>query len=295
MAWLEFIVDCNRDIADRLSDLLFQAGAVSVSLSNACEDIVIDAGHDSTPLWTATRVRGLFAGDADAQALKNALLAAGFDAPNIRRVEDRDWEHAWQQHVSPQRHGQRLWILPSFSDEAAHDGACVRLDPGLAFGTGTHPTTALCLDWLDARVRQDCEVIDYGCGSGILGIAAVKLGARDVRCVDNDPGALDTALENARRNGVDERVRLSLPEQLSREPADLLVANIFSTPLIDLAADLAALVKTGGGIALSGILTTQADAVVSAYDKWIAFEPAVARDGWIRLSGERRPVTKNDA
>jgi len=290
VAWLELTFDCDRDSATRLSDYLCEAGAVSVSLSNACEEILIEHDPGTAPLWPVTRIRGLFDSQADLELLKQALQAAGFGAPQVTPVEDREWSRAWQRHVRPQHFGDRLWVLPSFAEAPAGDGVYVRLDPGLAFGTGSHATTALCLDWLAGLALEGKEVIDYGCGSGILAIAAVALGARSARCVDNDAEALATAKKNARNNRVEDRLSFHLPDDLPPRSAEVLVANILSEPLIGLAESLADLLCGGGRIALSGIMSEQAQAVTEAYEGYIAFEAAKSSDGWVRLSGTRLPA-----
>jgi ribosomal protein L11 methyltransferase len=287
VAWFELTLDCDRGTATRLSDFLCEAGAVSVSLSNARKGALIEQDRDAVPLWPATRIRGLFDAKANPESLIRALEAAGFGAAEFTPVEDRDWTLAWQQHVHPRRFGDRLWVLPSFADAPEGNDACVRLDPGLAFGTGGHATTALCLEWLAGLALEGKEVIDYGCGSGILAIAAVTLGAESARCVDNDAEALATAAENARNNGVHDRLSFYLPDDLPQRPADVLVANILSEPLIGLAETLAKLLYRGGRIALSGILSHQARAVARAYESHIAFDAAESSDDWVRLSGKR--------
>ncbi len=294
MAWLELTLDCDRDAAERLGDLLTEAGALSVSLSNACEEILIEQQPDAAPLWSATRVQGLFDHQADPERIAQALKTAGFGEPEVKRIEDEEWAGAWKQHVHPQRYGDRLWVLPSFAEAPAGDAVCVRLDPGLAFGTGGHATTALCLEWLAGLRLDGKEVIDYGCGSGVLAIAALKLGAARARCVDNDPCALDTARANARANGVEKQLSFFLPEDLPRRPADLVVANILAGPLIQLAATLTALVADGGRIALCGILSEQVKAVTEAYTGYIAYDAPETREGWVRLSGIRAAASDPD-
>lgn len=291
MAWLELTLDCDRQNAERLSDCLERAGAVSVSFSDAGNEIVIDPNDGEAPLWTVTRVTGLFDGGADLGPIRRRLEGAGFGAPRVARVEERAWERDWEQHVRPRRFGRRLWVLPLSAGDAGRAGVCVRLDPGLAFGTGAHATTALCLEWLDGEVLKGREVIDYGCGSGILGIAAAKLGARAVRCVDNDPKALRAAQDNARRNAVAGRLAFFQPEELPRERADLLLANLYAVPLIGLAERLTALLRAGGGIALSGLLSDQVEAVSRAYAGRIAFGRPRERDGWACLCGTRTHPT----
>lgn len=288
MAWLELTIDCDRDQALRVSDFLAEAGATSVSLSDAAEETLLEPDPGAAPLWADTRVRGLFPEDVPVDALKADLEAAGFTAAEVRRIEDRDWSRAWEQHVRPVRYGERLWVLPTFIDERAYEGVCVRLDPGLAFGTGSHATTALCLEWLEAEDLSGSRVIDYGCGSGILALAAAKLGAVGVRCVDTDPRALEVAAANARLNGVENRLSFHLPRALPRGAADVLVANIFAMPLKSLAPEFAALLEPGGRIALSGILAAQSDEVAAAFARWFEFEPPVKREEWVRLGATRR-------
>jgi ribosomal protein L11 methyltransferase len=290
VTWFELTLDCDRSTATRLSEILSQAGALSVSLSNARDEVLIEHDRGSPPLWPATRICGLFDSKADLEHLTRALQAAGFGAPEVTPIEDQDWSLAWRQHARPQKFGDRLWVLPSFADPPDGDGVFIRLDPGLAFGTGSHATTALCLEWLAGLALEGKEVIDYGCGSGILAIAAVALGARSALCVDNDADALATANDNARNNGVQDRVSFHLSTDLPPRPAEVLVANILSEPLIELAESLAKLLRGGGRIALSGILRDQAHAVTEAYKGYIAFEAAESRDGWVRLSGRRLPA-----
>jgi ribosomal protein L11 methyltransferase len=290
LPWIQLTLDCRAAEAFRLSDLLSEAGAVSVSLTEAKDEVLIENEPGTTALWQATRVRGLFAEDADVAALNQRLRQAGFTPPRVTPLEDRDWERAWQQHVPPRRYGRRLWVVPSFTQRPPGGGVCVRLDPGLAFGTGNHATTALCLEWLADQALDGLDIIDYGCGSGILAIAAVKLGARAARAVDNDPKALETARENARLNRCLGRIRFHSPESLPSAPADVLVANIFANPLISLSPDLAQLVRPSGRIVLSGILATQAEAVSTAYAAWFKMSPAAERDQWVRIAGERRPA-----
>lgn len=192
------------------------------------------------------------------------------------------------EHFQPMQFGRRLWIVPSWHAAPEPDAVNLLLDPGLAFGTGTHPTTALCLEWLDAQQLQDLDVIDFGCGSGILAIAALLLGARKVCGTDIDIQALEASRDNAQRNQiVDERFSLYLPDQMPQEPADILVANILAGPLVSLASQLTSLVKPGGLIALSGILAEQTEDILAAYKDNFALDPVAERDGWIRVSGRR--------
>ncbi|HEY5700894.1 MAG TPA: 50S ribosomal protein L11 methyltransferase [Gammaproteobacteria bacterium] len=292
MPWQELTFFCESDNAVALSDWLTGAGAVSVSLSDGSGEAIIESDTGVTPLWRKTQVRGLFDAGAALDGLVGQLKEAGYAAPSVTAVDDRDWEHAWRQHVSPRRFGRRLWVLPSFAEASPEQRICVRLDPGLAFGTGAHPTTALCLEWLDEAVKPGDSMVDYGCGSGILAIAAVKLGAERVHAVDTDPRALETARRNAVHNDCAQAIEFHDPASLPRQPADLLVANIFANPLMDLRQELGALLRPGGHIALSGILLSQAEAVAAAFNEGFALEPVTTRDNWACISGCRQSTAE---
>jgi ribosomal protein L11 methyltransferase len=270
------------------------AGALSVTYQDAADESILEPGLGAHPVWSATRVVALFPEDGDAgrttQRLREALPDAGIE-PRIERLEDRDWSSTWRETFHAMRFGAHLWVVPSGEQAPAADAVTIHLDPGLAFGTGTHVTTALCLEWLDAHPPLEREVIDYGCGSGILAIAAGKLGARRVRAVDIDPQALLATRENAGHNGVDRRVEVLPPEALDARPADLVIANILANPLIDLAETLAGRVTSEGHIVLTGILAEQADDVMTAYRPWFEFRDPVEREGWVLLEGVKGSET----
>src|SRR5690606_25394554 len=203
-------------------------------------------------------------------------------------IADQDWERSWMDNFKPMRFGRRLWIVPSWHEAPEPDAVNLLLDPGLAFGTGTHPTTALCLEWLDSQGLDGLQVIDFGCGSGILAIAALLLGADRVTGTDIDPQALEASRDNAQRNQLaDERLPLYLPADMPAEPADILVANILAGPLVSLAPQLTGLVKPGGRIALSGILAEQTEEILAAYRDAFELDPVADKDGWLRVSGVR--------
>jgi ribosomal protein L11 methyltransferase len=221
-----------------------------------------------------------------------ARLPAGL-AHSISRdsFKDRDWEQAYRQHFKPIQCAPTLWIVPSWTDPPDSDATIVRLDPGLAFGTGGHPTTALCLAWLAQQQLEGLELIDFGCGSGILAIAAIKLGAARVLAVDIDPQALEACKSNMETNAIEpERIPTCLPQELGSATVDLLMANILAGPLLDLAQRFAGLVRPGGKILLSGILTSQREEIQSAYNRYFEMEPARQRDEWVCLSGQRREI-----
>jgi ribosomal protein L11 methyltransferase len=296
MAWRALVIEVDAAAADALSDALLAHGAASATVEDALagtpdEQPVFDEPNaGSAGAWTRARIRALVAADADAEEVLAAAAAdAGLDAAprfDVEVVGDTDWVRASQAQFAPIRISARLWIVPSWH-AAPNPGALnIRLDPGLAFGTGSHPTTRLCLRWLERHVEPDSRVLDYGCGSGILAIAALKLGARAAVGVDVDPAAVAAARENAARNEVAARfvgsdVALALP-------VDLVVANILANPLIVLAPVLAVHCQPGGRIALAGILAPQADAVAAAYAQWFAMAHFAADDSWVCLEGVRR-------
>lgn len=289
--WTQLTLSAADADPQVLADFFDALGALSVTLQDAADQPLFEPPPGATPLWSQVRVTALFEAGADLARIR-AQLAERFGAACAARLQaepldDRDWVRAWMDGYAPMRFGERLWIVPTGFEAPDPGGVNLLLDPGLAFGTGTHPTTALCLEWLDAHPPVDQCVIDYGCGSGILGIAALKLGAREVWAVDNDPQALTATRDNAERNGVLGRVRTVLPGDLPEVPADLLLANILANPLIELAPRFAALVRTGGGLVLSGILADQAADVAAAYHAAFALAPPAQREDWVRLDGRR--------
>jgi ribosomal protein L11 methyltransferase len=268
-------------------DALLAAGAASITLEDAGDDPVLEPPPGSTPLWPHVRIKALFGADADAEALRASFPDAIFE-----HIADRAWEREWLKDFRPMRFGQRLWICPGGQhpqlDAAAAEPCLIELDPGLAFGTGTHQTTALCLEWLDAASLQGRFVVDYGCGSGVLAIAALKLGAAGALAVDIDPQALLATRDNAERNAVAERLVVAAPDEAHRRPADILLANILAEPLLELAPAFAERVAPGGCVVLSGILRRQAAPVASRYAAWFDMRPATTRDDWALLYGVRR-------
>lgn len=289
MPWLQTHLTVTKEQAP-LVELLFEnLGAVSVLLGDAGDEPMLEPGPGETPLWSHTRVTGLFEGDTDADALRSAItqtlqteLGAGLE---LEVLEDREWERAWLDNFKPMRFGERLWVCPHDLDVDAEDPVIVRLDPGLAFGTGTHPTTALCLEWLDGAQVAGRTVIDYGCGSGILAVAALKLGAARVIAIDHDPQALLATADNAAANGVADRLTVLGSDQPDPAPADIVLANILANVLVDLAPRIAPLVRPGGELVMSGILQDQWPAVAKAYSTGLDFAKVITKDGWVRLHG----------
>jgi len=292
MGWQQLLIDLDDEDADALEVALLEHGAQAVTLQDARDDPILEPPPGAHPIWNRPRLVALFGSDCDVEAaVRETYRALGRPAPphSIEPLDERDWQRAWLDDFHAMRFGRRLWVCPRDSTPPDPDAVNLMLDPGLAFGTGTHATTALCLEWLDGNGRGVAgEVIDYGCGSGILSIAAARLGARRVWAVDNDPQALLATRENAGHNAVEATVRPCLPEELPAVQADLLLANILAAPLIELAERLAAHVRRGGRIVLSGVLLDQAETVAGAYQTAFRMDPPTVREGWVRLSGVRR-------
>jgi len=293
MPWIQLSLDvpAGEDVS-RYEDALLGAGALCVTLIDAADNPVLEPGPGETPLWEHIRAVGLFDAEADMNAahqrLQLLLGAAELPGLSINPLEDRDWTRAWMDSFRPMRFGERLWVCPEGFEPPEPTAVNLRLDPGLAFGTGTHPTTALCLEWLDAHPPQGAAVIDYGCGSGILAVAAALLGAERILAVDNDPQALAATQENARKNGVSDRIIVCAPEALPEFQADVLLANILAGPLVALAPRFAGLLRTGGALVLSGILDSQAGTVAAAYADGFDMAPPAQREEWVRLDGLRK-------
>lgn len=295
MAWLSVYIEVGADHAELLSDALLEAGAASVELTDAeagsaSETARFDEEGAAAPRpWRLSALSALFDEKADTAAAVTAACARAGIAPaphRVRRVADQDWVRASRDQFQPIRISSRLWIVPSW--HASPDPAAINLmlDPGLAFGTGSHPTTRLCLQWLEREVRAGVSVVDYGCGSGILAIAAMKLGAARADGVDIDERALLAARGNALHNRVD--VSFHSAAGAIRRPAEIVVANILARPLIVLAPLLAGITAPRGRLALAGLLEEQAAEVSSAYRTWFDFDPAASDAGWALLSATRR-------
>ncbi|MBL1320255.1 MAG: 50S ribosomal protein L11 methyltransferase [Methylophaga sp.] len=289
MAWIQFIFDSTPDAADHLSDVLSECGASAVTFQDNEDQPIYEPEIGTTPLWAATNVTALFDAETDTdliiQLLGGMLAPETVPSYRIEAVEDRDWVREWMDNFHPMKFGKKLWICPSWHSPPDENAVNIMLDPGLAFGTGTHPTTALCLNWLDQADVKDKVVIDYGCGSGILAIAAALLGAKKVIGVDTDPQALEATQANAKRNEV--QIDTYLPDDCPDMTCDLLLANILAGPLQSLAEHLANLTKAGAPIVLSGILDVQAEDVSKSYQAWFDMKAPVLKDEWIRLVGQK--------
>ncbi|NVK40418.1 MAG: 50S ribosomal protein L11 methyltransferase [Oceanospirillaceae bacterium] len=296
MPWLQIKLSIKPDVAEQYEDILLAAGCAAVTYQDSADEPIFEPDLGTTPLWSDTTITGLFAAEHDLKETEKIVREAHEQLfpdqplPEFRAeiLEDKDWEREWMSNYHPMRFGQRLWVCPSWREAPEPDAVNLMLDPGLAFGTGTHPTTALCLEWLDAEPLAGKGVTDYGCGSGILGIAALLLGADSVLAVDIDPQALQATRSNLERNNLDvSRLEACLPEQAPERESDVLVANILAGPLVELAPTLAKRVRSGGRIALSGLLEQQAEEIQAAYSPWFRLDPIAERDGWIRISGTR--------
>ena len=294
-SWYQLTLQAGEHSVEQLEDALLTAGALAVTLSDAADTPVLEPLPGQTPLWPDTQVTGLFQMPIDHDALVLQLCQL-LECPHLPRVqpdqfsdllEERDWVRAWMDHYHPMQFGTHLWICPTHLDPPDPHATTVMLDPGLAFGTGTHPTTALCLMWLDTHrfTLHNAHVIDYGCGSGVLGIAASLLGAGSVAATDIDPQAVLSTQNNAERNRV--QLRCTLPEQFTTEPGQVLLANILAGPLMALAPVLTHLTRIGGHIVLAGLLERDADAVEAAYPQF-QFQARETMAGWTRLWGIRQ-------
>ena len=291
MPWIQIRLYATAKTANKLSNMLMGQGAQAVTYMDAQDNPVYEPLPGETKLWGETLVTGLFDAETDpAPIIAFFQRHFGKQMPyKVEQLEDKDWVREWMDHFHPMQFGERLWICPSWRDVPDPNAVNVMLDPGLAFGTGTHPTTALCLQWLDGIDLAGKTVVDFGCGSGILAIAALKLGAARVIGIDIDPQAIQASRDNAERNGVAEQLELFLPEDQPKAlQADILVANILAGPLRELAPLMNERVRPGGLLALSGVLETQAVELEQIYGQWFDMEPTAVREEWCRLSGVKR-------
>jgi len=296
MEWQQFVMNLDTLNPASVEEILVRHGAQSVTFSDAGDVPVLEPGPGETPLWNNTRITGLFDPGVDMAAvladLRSSLALDQLPDHRLETLADRDWEREWLRDFGPMQFGRRLWVCPADSEPDRSNAVIVRLDPGLAFGTGTHATTAMCLEWLDAIDLQGRTVLDYGCGSGVLAIAALKLGCKQAHAMDIDVQAVTATRENAAQNGVQDRLTVSAPEREIDGQFDVVLANILAGPLVELAGSISARVRSGGQLALSGILSEQAPEVLEAYAPWVDFDEPEFRqqDGqtWTRLTGRKR-------
>jgi ribosomal protein L11 methyltransferase len=302
MAWIEIVIEIARDHAEAISDALIEAGALSVSVEDADfgteaeQPLFGEPGMEpSEAAWERSRVVALTENEADHAAIvaiaAHAIgLGASVPAYSLRPVADQDWVRLTQSQFEPIHIGKNIWVVPSWHQAPDPDALILELDPGLAFGTGSHPTTRLCMEWLEAHAPKNLSVLDYGCGSGILAMVAKKLGASNAIGVDIDPQAIESARDNSLRNHCE--IDYYLPEEFERsvqaKAFDVVVANILSGPLKLMASMLCGKVAAGGFLVLSGVLARQADEVAAAYAPYIKLAVWAERDGWVALSGQRQ-------
>ena len=292
MPWLQLRIAITPEQAESFEDALLGVGAVSVTFMDAEDQPIFEPDLGTTPLWSHTHLLALFEAETDeASLLAHLQFLLGGELPehNLERIEDQDWERSWMDNFQPMRFGRRLWIVPSWHPAPEPDAVNLLLDPGLAFGTGTHPTTALCLQWLDGQSLDGSHLLDFGCGSGILAIAGLLLGAAGAVGTDIDPQALQASRDNALRNGIEpERFPLYLPPQMPAGEFDVVVANILAGPLVQLAPVISSHVRAGGRLALSGILDGQQAALLARYGAWFDDLRVSVEGDWVRIDGIRR-------
>lgn len=289
--WLQLICQSTKDFEDNISTLAETLGAVSITLSDAADVPVLEPLPNETPLWDEIVITMLFREEQQSQlaALKQQLTEnkLTWKISHIRQenLKDQQWERVWMDDFHPMQFGNNLWIYPSWSEMPNDNAVKIKLDPGLAFGTGTHPTTAMCLEWLDRNPPHNKTIVDFGCGSGILAMAAIKLGAKQVFATDIDPQALIATQSNQINNAISkEQIMRYLPDDMPEVKADLMLANILCGPLIDLAADLCGSTKQGGHIVLSGVLKEQQSLLANAYTDYCHNIQFVNSGEWLRMT-----------
>ena len=293
MPWIQLRLSADEETAEKYSDWLSACGAQAVTFIDAKDTPIYEPlPGDEVLYWHNTVVMGLYDAAHDMDKVISYLQRIHPDKKEMQykleQLEDKDWEREWMDNFHPMKFGEKLWVCPSWRDVPDPSAVNVMLDPGLAFGTGTHPTTALCLTWLDGLDLKDKVVVDFGCGSGILSLAALKLGAKKVIGIDIDPQALQASLENARRNGVEDRLELFLPKDQPTMQADVVVANILAGPLRELAPTIIEFVAPQGLLALSGVLEEQAESLQTTYGQWCDMSPVTIQEEWVRLNGRRK-------
>jgi ribosomal protein L11 methyltransferase len=296
MEWQQFVMNLEALNPASVEEILIRHGAQSVTFSDAGDVPVLEPGPGETPLWNNTRITGLFGPGVDVAGLladlRSSLAVEQLPDHWLEALADRDWEREWLRDFGPMQFGRRLWVCPADSEPGQADAVIVRLDPGLAFGTGTHATTAMCLEWLDTIELRGRTMLDYGCGSGVLAIAALKLGCEHAQAMDIDVQAVTATVENAAQNKMREKLTVSTSDADIEGQFDVVVANILAGPLVELAGSISERVRAGGRLALSGILSEQAAEVIDAYAPWVDLDEPEFRqqDGqtWVRLTGRKR-------
>lgn len=293
--WRQFVMRLDSLPPEEIEAVFARHRVLAVTLADAGDTPILQSARevpeDGPPLWRDTRITALFRSDLDVESLcadlRRSLGLERLPDHAVETLEDRAWEREWLNGFGPMRFGERLWVCPADTEVDLENAVVVRIDPGLAFGTGTHETTAMCLEWLDGLDLDGASVLDVGCGSGVLAVAALLLGAGSACACDVDPQAVEATRRNARRNNVLESLTVTRNRRRIAGTFDLAVANILAEPLADLAGWICDHLASGGRIALSGILVEQADAVADAYRQWISFDPPTVRNNWARLTGTR--------
>lgn len=294
MPWLQISIHTTHNHAQQAEDTLLQYGACSVTLKDAADNPILEPAPGETPIWQDIIATGLF---SDVENQKSLLanisetLTGNEFSISTEILEDQNWTRSWMDHYQAMQFGERLWVCPWHIDPPEPDATNLRLDPGLAFGTGTHPTTSLCLKWLDQHIKQPDSLLDFGCGSGILAIAALLLGLKQADGVDIDPQALEASLANAKANQVEDRLQLYSAEEFSakhgQQQYEVVVANILSGPLVELAPTLAGHTLPGGDVVLSGILAEQAESIIEAYTPYFKMDKPLIEEDWVLIHGCR--------
>ena len=287
MPWIQIAFTTTQELAAQLSDILSECGAASVTFEDAADDPILEPGVGETPLWKTTIVTALFDAKVDTQQIlqqaKSAIAPQSLPEHRISPLEDKVWEREWMKDFHAMRFGRRTWICPSWETPPDKEAVNILLDPGLAFGTGTHATTALCLEWLDENVSGGETIVDFGCGSGVLAIGALMHGAAQAYAIDNDPQALQATRDNAEKNQVLDRLKIVPADKSLAINADIVIANILAKPLTELAATIAGYTGVNGMAVLSGILPDQQQTVIDAYTPWFRVKHIAIRDQWVRL------------
>jgi ribosomal protein L11 methyltransferase len=291
MAWQQLKINVKAEYAESVGDMLTANKAQAVTFVDAKDTPMYEPKPGEVLLWPDTQVVGLFDASDDLTAVIKRLAKAKVLGENfvhvVDQLEDKDWEREWMENFHPMQFGQRLWICPSWRDAPDPNAVNILLDPGLAFGTGTHPTTSLCLKWLDGIDVENKEVVDFGCGSGILAIAALMLDAKEVIGIDIDPQALQASVDNAKRNKVADRLSVFLPQNQPTRQVDIVMANILAGPLRELQSVISSYCKPGGLLIMSGILEEQAQSVIDKYSHEFTFEPVAVEGEWVRLTAKK--------
>lgn len=297
MPWFQLSTTAHIDNLPLIENTFTEAGAISVSISKAENQKVILQSSNEDIIWTHVRITGLFEESTDMESVKDSIYSilnknsienTSISDLHFDQLEDRDWTTTWMENFKPIQAGERMWVVPEWCTPPDPSAINILIAPGQAFGTGTHPTTALCLEWIAGATLQGLDVIDYGCGSGILAIAMEKSGARHVWAVDNDPEAIIVTAENINKNKCRPEIYTATPESVNGLKVDLIIANILANPLTELAPAFAGMLHKGGTVILSGILNEQTDGVKSAYEPWFDIIKCINRDNWILIEGRLR-------